>query len=137
MFWLLSIIFLSTHLMADASPPCFRELEDSFYNRIVVTEALAFVQIQQGLWEYIIRDLNTKTPFFHSEVLKLAAKAKKNPTNHPFQMAKAKQILEHVLFKNLQETMRNYKYVLVREEDITSVYQFIKARHRMSWDACR
>jgi hypothetical protein len=105
---------------------------------VIVIEALSFTRIQNGLWEMIVNDLKVRTTHVHSEVLQLAGREKPpNPMNYPFHMIKAKELLEKVLFRNLQDSMRTYKYNFVREGDIMRVYEFIKAKHQQAWNQCQ
>lgn len=134
-----SIVFLLLKgiLLSDATPPCFRELEISFFNRKAVIEALSYTEIQAGVWELIAADLRAKNPLIHQEVRGLARLKKRDPTEHPFQMRQAKEILERVLFTHLQETMRTYKYNFIRENDIARVFNFLKSAQQTNWDLCR
>lgn len=137
LFGIISIILVKGWLFSDASPACFRELENRFFERKPLIEALSYTQIQAGLWELIASDLRAKTPLIHQQVLAAARLKKRDPTRYPFQMSQSKEVLEKVLFDNLQETMRRYKYVFIREGDIFRVFAFLKSAHQNSWNLCR
>lgn len=132
------LAFFKTGILAvDATPPCFRELESSFFDRKPVIEALSYAEIQQGLWELIAIDLKSKIPSIHPEVRKLGRQQKRDPTDYPFRMEASKRLLETVLFRMIDDTMRRYKYVLFSESDISRVFAFIKAAHQKRWNLCK
>ena len=134
--WIMALLCKGA-LIADASPRCYRDLENRFFERQPLIEALSYTEIQSGLWELIASDLRAKTPTIHQEVLKRARLKKRDPTQYPFQMKQSKEILDKVLFEYLQETIRRYKYVFIREGDIVRIFAFLKAAHQVSWDLCR
>jgi hypothetical protein len=114
----------------DASPPCYRDMQVSFFsNRDQTAQALSLSGIDQSLWFYIDRDLRAAVGQVPRIVQAQARSFNPNPLERPFNPDGAFKILQSSLFSVYFPVLNRYRYQIntsnINNDTITSSFNYI------------
>lgn len=101
--------FSQIKLTGDASPPCYRQMQLTFFNENLVAQALALHSIDQNLWIFIARDLKSASGKVPAIVQAQARSLNPNPLNRPFNPDGAFKILEAALYSVYFPVVNSYR----------------------------
>jgi hypothetical protein len=129
-FYLVSFyFFLATSFLSayDATPPCFKEIERTFFNTRTILLALQYFQNDysfQGAWDPFQRALVGKNSLISGRMRTYAKKMKPSPLEKPFDHKGAVNLLRVVTREFFMEAMKKYQPVIERDWDATFNYIF-------------
>lgn len=96
-------------LAGDASPPCYRSMQVTFFNENLVAQALALHRIDQNLWRFIAQDLKAASGKVPAIVQAQARALNPNPLERPFNPDGAFKILESSLYSVYFPIVNSYR----------------------------
>lgn len=109
-----TIIFLSFFLSSlsayDQSPPCYKDLEKSFFSFDIVVQALSMNIVMQGEWDPIMRDLRAQQANIPYIIREKTARMYPNPFDPKFLPEQAKQILLDTAYQMFEEVVYYHGY---------------------------
>jgi hypothetical protein len=129
----------------DATPKCFRQLEQSFFTRKHVFQALAMYYwvIKQGSWELVYTDISRNVRSIHTVLRQKGQAMGRNPFDHPFQTDVAYQLLDQTLKEIFTHAMNNaitdqtpWSNMGQFDKMVDSMYQYIKEQNQPMWEQC-
>lgn len=130
-----SVLFLTINFFAlplssyDVSPPCYRQIQTTFFKDEIVAQALALHNINQNLWIFIRQDLQRASIKVPALVREQAAAMQPNPLDHPFDPNKALEVLEKSLYAVFFPVMNSYKYKIsssnINNDTIYRTFRYI------------
>ena len=137
-FQALFFIFIMafSHTNADDAPDCFKDVETTFFNNYLVTQALGMhsYTINQGQWDPILTDLRTKARSVPDRVRAAANKLSPNPLDYPYNNKDAAQVLFVVLYGVFKEVM--YENYITDDSSIQDMFHYIRNKQITKLQNC-
>lgn len=116
-------------IRGDASPPCYRQMQTTFFNENLVAQALALNRIHQNLWIFIARDLKRASSQIPAIVQAQARSQNPNPLERPFNRDGAFKILESALYSVYYPIMNSYRnkisYSNINDSSIYNSFRYL------------
>lgn len=102
-------LLLSQTLSADSVPPCYREIQTTFFQQQLVAEALSLYRVNQTLWHPIYNDLQRASYLVPAIIQARARSMSPNPLYPVFIPEKAFELLQHTLEGVYTEVLMRYR----------------------------
>jgi hypothetical protein len=103
--------------------PCLRNLQQNFFREAVVTEALSFYNIPQGLWVPINNDLKVASARVPEQMKRMTSRMVPNPLEYPFQREVVAKLLKQALFEAFLSAMTNNN--MVERPTVDMIFDYI------------
>ncbi len=137
---ILSITFASPVLRADQSPPCYKEIQQTFFRQDLLVAGLSLYSVNQTIWINIYRDLQNgiqRIPFI---VESLARAKNPNPLEPVFIPGVAAEILQQALYSEFARVLRFYanqgSNIIINENTIIGIFRYIWEQQYPQLEAC-
>lgn len=108
-FFVLALCFSASVAGLERQPPCFRELQTTFFEQNLVAEALNASRVDRALWQPIYRDLQRESSSVPRLVQTLAANRNPNPLSPIFRPEEAFEVLQQALTMTLTNVLFRYR----------------------------
>lgn len=113
---------------SDASPPCYREIQTTFFRQDLVTTALSLYKVDQSFWIAIYSDLQANSGRVPFLVQTLAKNRNPNPLYPIFRPKEASEILQKALFDVLTQAIAPYSHMnnnSINNNTINGVFRYL------------
>lgn len=94
---------------ADRLPPCYQELQTTFFEQNLVAEALNAARVDRALWQPIYRDLQRESFAIPKLVQNFARALNPNPLTPAFIPEQAFEVLQQALAMTLRNVLFRYR----------------------------
>lgn len=126
----IAALFAMLPLMSyDVSPPCYKQIQTTFFNPQLVIQALGVYSIDQSLWRFINSDLQNSMGAVPAMVQAEAQLKNPNPLAPPFNNDEAFKILQRVLYRVWYSVVIKYQSrmanSLINNASIQGSFNFI------------
>ena len=104
----LSVFFLWGAVISAEERRCVREIENTFFNSVFVSQALASHDVSQSAWSEVNRKLQARVDDLPRLVKERASSMHPNPFDSPFQPHEAAKVLQEVLYDLFASVLREF-----------------------------
>ncbi len=137
---MLGFLFSSPIFSYDQSPPCYKQLQQSFFREDLLVSGLSLYSVNQNMWSNINRDLQAAALNVPSIVESLARAKNPNPLEPVFIPGAAAEILQQALFSVFEGVMRHYAAqglnTVINQNTINGIFRYIWEQQYNQIAAC-
>lgn len=131
---ILTLMMAGFSAISAEVPPCFRDLERSFFRPDLVNEALSMHSVFQSTWTPINQELRKNARRAPEIIRARAGRMDPNPLGTPFLPKEASLILQQVLLEIFSETL--VPFHVVNQSKIEEMFQYIREKQIQRFHAC-
>lgn len=114
---------------AGNPPPCYEQLQTTFFRQDLLTTALGIYLIDQSVWTGIYNDLLIGSQHVPRLVQEIARSSNPNPLYPAFEPNGAARILQQALFTIFQSVMQKWTgangNVLINQNSINGIFRYL------------
>ncbi len=137
---MMGLLITSPILSYDQSPPCYKQLQQSFFREDLLVSGLSLYSVNQNMWANINRDLQAAALNVPSIVISMARAKNPNPLDPVFIPGAAAEILQQALFSVFQGVMRYYAAqglnTIIDKNTINGIFRYIWEQQYNQIAAC-
>lgn len=132
--------FVSPLSAADQSPPCYRQIQQTFFRQDLLVAGLSLYSVPQNIWVNIYNDLRNGSLRVPSIVDSLARAKNPNPLDPIFIPGVAAEVLQQALFSVFSGVMRFYasqgSNIVINDNTITGIFRYMWEQQYSQLEGC-
>lgn len=124
---------IKAHAFND-EPPCFKELQLSFFNSVLTMQALNLRGVFQSQWEPILTKLQSESLLVPEIIKRRTSNQVNSPLEFPFDAPRAMQLLQEVLLQLFTAVLSESN--VTNPRDIQDMFDYIWLHQSDRINAC-
>lgn len=127
-FVMVGLNISSTAYSYNQSPPCYLQIQQTFFRQDLLTSALSLYSVNQNIWMNVYRDLQVASQRVPSIVQSYAMAESPNPLDPVFMPQQATALLQKSLYDVFQGVMRFYASqgnTIIDQNTINGMFRYL------------